>query len=71
MFSAAVNVAVNPGINPALERLQPQRKTGNELDNGLADLWKRRRITKKVRSVRRQEIKWELPVKLAAHLCAP
>jgi hypothetical protein len=30
------------------------------LENGLADLWRRRRITKKARAGRGQEIKWEI-----------
>jgi hypothetical protein len=41
-----------------------QRKAEGGLENGLANLWRRKRITKRAHAVREQEIKWEIPVKL-------
>jgi signal peptidase I len=41
-----------------------QRKAEGGLENGLANLWSRRKITKKAHAVRGQEIKWEISTKL-------
>jgi hypothetical protein len=41
-----------------------ERKTGGGLEKGLANLWSRKRITKKAHAGRGQETKWEMSAKL-------
>jgi len=38
-----------------------REKTIGGLENGLANLWSRRKITEKAHAVRRQESIWEIP----------
>jgi hypothetical protein len=45
-----------------------RRKTESGLENGLANLWKRKNITKKPHACRGQETKWEIPVETNARL---
>jgi hypothetical protein len=45
----------------ASEHLLCQRKTEVVLENGLANLWSRKKIRKEAHAGRGQETKWEIP----------
>jgi hypothetical protein len=50
------------GSQKGIETPLCQRKTEGGLETGLANLWNRKKITKKAHAGRGQEIKWEIPV---------
>jgi len=61
-------VSSHPGVKGhwrkkmASEHPLRQRKAGSGLEKRLANLWSRRKITKKAHAVRGRGIKWEIPV---------
>jgi hypothetical protein len=69
VFASGRNRALEP--KRATKHRRCQRKTENGLENGLASLWRRKRITKKALAGRGQEIKWEISINFKMRSLSP